>query len=1610
MRRVRYLACAGVMLVTSSAAGQTAKTIQDEYANAIKSAENIAAFGPELFGEEVNLKDGVTTFSAVDVTAKLNSGLPMAIGRSLGINARDVDEYVDKSADGELFGNWKLEVPVIRGTFDERTGWITNTTTPQLRCSKVMPPPPVKAVPTGKNIDLYPEQYWHGNVVEIPGKGELPLLGLPTDRTRPADGKTYYWTTKENWRVTCTSTLKNATGEGYVVVLPDGTRYTFDWMSSRKVASLEDATKQLLLRRREYFLHATRVEDRFGNWISYDYDPANPRRLRSITSSDGASITLGYGSHGKISTVAFNGRTWQYQYTSSDGAALAAVVQPDGSRWTFQYGNLYTLLHHDNQRIIWLDCEPHVPGQATAAVTIGHPSGATGTFQFRAMMHGTDRTPGGCYLPDPDQPLRPDLSSILMVYKAASLTSKQITGPGLPTQTWSYSYQPSWSWNPSGYVDDCSWPGTVCNSTVTTSVTSPDGRITRSTFGNDYYRSAGQLLSVDTVVGTSSVQTATRSYLASAAVQPFPDSAGFDLNPRNNRFVTEKNRPLQATTTTRDGDTFSWSVLAYDAYARPTQIMKSNSLGAFKLEVTDYQDSAWPWVLGQVRRTYLPSTNEHGQTVSTSMVSAETEYDAKMMPWKTYSFGKLQQILGYTALGNLSTITDGNGKVTSLGDYYRGVPRTIGFPATPEAPAGATMSATVDGNGWITATQSEAGHRTCFGYDAMGRVSSITYPSETQLGVCDGSRWAPVTRSFQQMASEEHGLPAGHWRLARYEGSKHINTYYDAMWRPVLEETLDAFNGVGTLRQIVKRYDVMGRESFVSYPQRGVGSYLDVTQGTQTSYDVLDRVTRVEQVSEAAPLVTVTEYLSGLRKRTTNPRGHVTTASHLAWDVPNYDLPIGGVLPENKVLQIERHPRFGWPLRFLQRSADSAQQQARRYVYDANGQLCKTIEPETGATVMTYDAAGNLSWSAAGLSLAAYGDLYQCNRAEAATSGRSVTRAYDARGRLTSLVFPDTRGSQSWSYTADGLAASVAVTNEASGTAPVVTTYTYNSRRLPATESINQPGWYTWAIGYSYDSLGNLASRSYPTGLAVDFAPDALGQATKVGSFASNAQYYPSGALKQFTYGNGIVYSMAQNARQLPLHTVSAGVSYLEYGYDQNGNVDHIYDLTDGPGYSPRSRWMSYDGLDRLTTTGAGMFGGDNWHVFTYDALDNLRSWKLAGAKDHADYVYDTTTHRLTSIRNSQGAAVHDFEYDVQGNLRTKNNQALEFDFGNRLRNVAGKERYRYDGQGRRVQTLRQDGSTTLWMYGRGGELAFSWDGSSNQKTHEFLYLAGSLIATVDHHWPSNEIIATKYHHTDALGSPIAVTSSTGAVIERVAYEPYGAVIGAPARDGVGFSGHVMDGATGLTYMQQRYYDQNVGRFLSVDPVTADTKQGSNFNRYWYANNNPYRYTDPDGRQSMEDMLPVFLREKSFGDMMLETVDNQFKQMAYGVLSKLDNVDVRIEVAAGPVSVEVSLIDGKGEVAVAPIAYGAKASVVVTTREPVLTTPALTDNPAQTQSPVGMEIEAGACATVCAGAETTVKPDGSTQTSPKVGAGVGTHETIGPAFKYEFKLPPGKGN
>lgn len=116
----------------------------------------------------------------------------------------------------------------------------------------------------------------------------------------------------------------------------------------------------------------------------------------------------------------------------------------------------------------------------------------------------------------------------------------------------------------------------------------------------------------------------------------------------------------------------------------------------------------------------------------------------------------------------------------------------------------------------------------------------------------------------------------------------------------------------------------------------------------------------------------------------------------------------------------------------------------------------------------------------------------------------------------------------------------------------------------------------------------------------------------------------------------------------------------------------------------------------------------------------------------------------------------------------------------------------------------------------------------------------------------------TTYVLTDAQGTVLAREDAHGTTIATYDYRSYGKQQSGPTMAGPGYTGHVEDSDTGLVYMQARYYDPDIGRFLSVDPVTAYEKPMTNFNRYVYALDNPYTFTDPDGRDGVPIVFPDY--------------------------------------------------------------------------------------------------------------------------------------------------------
>jgi RHS repeat-associated protein len=1288
-----------------------------------------------------------------------------------------------------------------------------------------------------------------------------PLLKRAPEYTTKPSTMAFPAVTNANWQIGC---LPDAValdgGEGFLAVNTNGMKYYFTNLVYLEADTLLERDHGATIRTIRKFatMFVTMVEDRFGNTLTFEYATGNPRQLNRIIASDGREVTFAWRTDVPvISSITMQAtdtapRTWQYQYAvNGNNAGLTGVTLPDNSTW--QFGNYVgTVFQLTDARLSTPeDCDLRTAnGLATGGpyvATITSPSGATGTFELNGLWHGRSYVPTRCQDPGTGNAI----AGIPTLFGAVVLSKRTISGPGLTPQTWTYSYSPAQG---SAFEEPCALAGN-CVDTAWTQVVDPDGDLTRHTYSTRWGISEGRSVKVETFEGTSTLLRTQAFTYAAPDQGPWPTRIGISLDQETTSTPKQEQwAPMTGKTITQQGVTFSWTGSNFDGLARVRREVKSSSLGT-KTDDTVYWDAFPQWVLGQTSST---STN--------SILTAYTQFDAtSLLPIRLYGPNmQLKQTVTYHANGTIASVSDGRDTpsydtTVVFDEWKRGIPQLITFPDAN------SKSAVVNDLGLIREVEDELDHRTCYAFDSMGRLTGITYPSDTVTKTCDESRWNALHRTFAPVATSEFGLAAGHWKESINTDTGYQVNYFDALWRPVVAERYDSANKAATLSQTVTRYAPQGGVAFQSYPISNLTDFATVT-GARTTYDGLGRPIRVEQDSELGVLATTTDYLTGFQTRTTNPKGFVTTTSFAAYDQPSTELPLAIAHPEGAYTDIVRDI-FGKPST-LTRHAAGMTGVTRVYGYNARQELCRTEEPETGTTLMGYDAAGNIAWSASGLP---QGTACDDTGTSAAVLLRKSTRTYDNRNRMTVLEFADDIGEQVWSYTPDSLPATVWTYNGPNRTLGVYNAYSYNSRRMlgGAGETLHQAGWYTWSLGYGYDRNGVMTVQTYPDTTSFTATVNALGQTTGItgtsGTYVSGASYYPNGALKQFTYGNGIVHTLDQNLRGLPdrskdVYLGETAVLDDSYDYDANGNVAAI---SDGRPGGDGNRTMGYDALDRLTSTNSPMFNGTI--AYTYDVLDNIETL-LAPARPSTQtmpatparnlrYCNKAGTNRIEFVRSdasscTTGTATTTFDFDEQGNLKVKNGQNYTFSQDNRLRAVVGKETYRYDANGRRVTSEHATLGFIRSFYNKSGQLSFQADARQG-KNLAYVYLASSLVATREQATAGGATVL-KFHHTDALGTPVVTTGFNRAELERSKYEPYGQVINRPMRDGPGYTGHVEDAQTGLNYMQQRYYDPAIGQFLSVDPVAANVTRGTNFNRYWYGNDNPYRFKDPDGRYTCE--------------------------------------------------------------------------------------------------------------------------------------------------------------
>jgi RHS repeat-associated protein len=293
------------------------------------------------------------------------------------------------------------------------------------------------------------------------------------------------------------------------------------------------------------------------------------------------------------------------------------------------------------------------------------------------------------------------------------------------------------------------------------------------------------------------------------------------------------------------------------------------------------------------------------------------------------------------------------------------------------------------------------------------------------------------------------------------------------------------------------------------------------------------------------------------------------------------------------------------------------------------------------------------------------------------------------------------------------------------------------------------------------------------------------------------------------------------------------------------------------------------DVLNRLTTEHNN---GTNRN-FEYDKTDQV---KLVSGSNSEGYTYDKNGNRtnagyVTGVGNrllSDG--VYNYQYDDEGN-RTKRTNILTqvvddytWDYRNRLIAIVTSDAggaviktvgYEYDVDDQRVgKQLTIDTSTALSAsngqlttttrenyYLDRNQIAFVTDGDGNETFH---YLYG---LNIDQVLAQDSPTGMLWSLADRLGTVDTLTDAVGNVVDTRTYDSFGKLLNQSdptVSFRYGYTGREEDKESGLDYYRARYYDPNVGRFISVDPIGFDA---GDTNLYRYVGNNSTNATDPSG-------------------------------------------------------------------------------------------------------------------------------------------------------------------
>jgi RHS repeat-associated protein len=726
-----------------------------------------------------------------------------------------------------------------------------------------------------------------------------------------------------------------------------------------------------------------------------------------------------------------------------------------------------------------------------------------------------------------------------------------------------------------------------------------------------------------------------------------------------------------------------------------------------------------------------------------------------------------------------------------------------------------------DDNGRLIAEQDPLGAVTEYRYDEVGRLVTLIPPEDEPT-------------SYEYRNGFLH---------ARYRGK--------AVWKYQRNAQGDVTEATDPDGQVTHyHHDAQGRLLSIRYPdtsrhvfvRNGLGQLLEETlpNGGQRrfSYDVLGR-----QLTRQDEHGAVTRYQwdpAGRLIQTIFPTGASRAFSYNAY---------GKIIAERDELGRITRYEYADDLHLVSRRINPDGTQLR-YRYD-NAQLRLTeIENESGEKYQLDYTPNGLIRQETGFDGRRTAYAYDLNghlleKTEFGDDGSQRVTAYqrDSAGRLLTKTLPDGINVQ---YRYDRLGRLISIDDGHDH--PLEFEYDAQDRLIT-----EHQGWGT--LRYRYDACGRLNRLRLPDNSKLDYHHAKGGALTAIdlnGARLTSHQF-AFGREQQRQQGQLTSEYAYDDQGRLKAHAVSQQQQALyrrDYAFSLNGNLEHIADTRHG------QRSYQYDALDRLIRVRHSR--DQPPESFAHDPAGNLLMQDRPGPstvkgnrllmQGDCHFDYDAFGNLIRERRGTTQKLITDYRYDSQHRLI-----GVTLPDG---RCVS----YRYDAFGRRISKT-VDGKTTEFFW-QGDHLVAE---HSQDHHRSYIYEPGSFrpLAMLDGKGPRQA--CPFYYQLDHLGTPQELTDYSGDIIWAARYTAYGRltrlhrdthqILDQPLR----FQGQYFDAETGLHYNRHRYYNPDVGRYLTPDP----SKLAGGLNGYQYTRN-PAGWVDPLGLSDCPGADGC--RKPSFGD------------------------------------------------------------------------------------------------------------------------------------------------